>query len=242
MESMRHLAWVLALQQPYRSLARLVNAPYEPLTVGLRFTSDGTLSSMMRRHRLPDSTLTPVYREDDRAVWQTGSVAASDLEYLLSEVPRCGTVVICAGYRPGWTWRTQWPEATIVPLIDALRGIGDDHRSLLDRAWRAVERGWQKGHDVVVACEIGAVRSAGVLLCWLTRARGLPFDAALALLQETRGAAIGRDYTEIFAPARCPPDGFFGHVLAVATGLDEPWRTDDEGPRTNDQGQRRSAR
>lgn len=171
---------------------------------------------MARPLQLPDSTITPVYRAGDQAVWQTGSVAASHLEYLMGEVPRCGTVVICAAYRPGWTWLVQQPKAVFVPLVDALRGIGDEYRQALDRAWRAVEHGWQQGHDVVVACEVGVYRSAGVILCWLVRARGLPFDDALALLQETRGVAIGRSYREIFAPEQCPPDGFFGHVRAIA--------------------------
>lgn len=172
----------------------------------------------MRRSCFPDSTVTPVYRDNGQTVWQTGSVAASRLELLLSAAPRCGLVVICAAYCPGWTWQVAQPEVEIVPLVDAVRGAGVDNLRSLDQAWRLVERGWQRGGDVVVACELGIYRSAGVILCWLTRARGMLFDDALALLQATRGAAIGRNYHEIFAREHCPPDGFFGQVHAIADG------------------------
>lgn len=174
----------------------------------------------MRRARLPDSTVTPVFRANGQTVWQTGSVAASRLELLLSAAPRCGLVVICAAYRPGWTWQVSRPEAAIVPLVDALRGASADNLRALDRAWRLVEGGWRRGDDIVVACELGIYRSAGVILCWLARARGMLFDDALALMQGTRGEAIGRNYREVFAREHCPPDGFFGQVHAVVDG----WR------------------
>lgn len=176
------------------------------------------------RRRSPDNTLTPIYSTGRQTIWQTGSVVVNDVDRLLQAVPRCGLVVVAAAYQPAWSLYQAHPAVAVVPLVDASAGLGRDHLVLVDRAWRIVEGGWRAGHDVVVACEAGVQRSAGVILCWLTRARGMPLSEALALLQRTRGDAIGRDYYQLFSAPDCPADGLFGHILAIAN------RTSDATP------------
>ncbi|MBI3968833.1 MAG: dual specificity protein phosphatase family protein [Chloroflexi bacterium] len=167
----------------------------------------------------PETLVTPIYGESRsegrQHVWQTGSVAARDLDRLRAAAPQCGRLVVVAGYRVGWAHRADVPETHVFQLNDALRGADPAQMRELERAWRCVEAGWRSGQDVVVACEIGAYRSAGVILCWLTRARGLSLEAGVELLDETRGAAIGRSYRETFGPANRHADGFFGQVVTV---------------------------